>query len=118
MQFNGEKSIYIQISEYVMEKILTDLWLADQKIPSIRDLAAELEVNPNTVMRGYDLLQQQEIIYNKRGLGFFVAAQGKAHITLIKKKQFLEIDLPAFFNTIALLGISIEDINLYYQKQQ
>lgn len=118
MQFRNEKAIYIQITEFVMEKILKGAWYADQKIPSVRDLGGELEVNPNTVMRAYEILQQQGIIYNKRGLGFFVAEGAKTSITDLKKKQFMDIDLPQFFNTINLLGISMDEINLYYQKQQ
>ncbi|MBD1434130.1 GntR family transcriptional regulator [Sphingobacterium sp. DN00404] len=117
MHFNSEKAIYLQITEFVMEKILKKEWLADQKIPSVRDLGGELEVNPNTVMRAYDILQQQEIIYNKRGLGFFVATDAKPSIVALRKKQFIEVELPHFFNTIDLLGISLEEINFYYQKQ-
>jgi len=118
MQFKSEKAIYIQITEFVMEKILKAAWSADQKIPSVRDLGGELEVNPNTVMRAYDMLQQQDIIYNKRGLGFFVSEDAKKYITSLKKKQFIEIDLPQFFKTIELLDISMEEINSYYQKQK
>lgn len=118
MQFKSEKAIYIQITEFVMEKILKKEWCADQKIPSVRDLGGELEVNPNTVMRAYDMLQQQDVIYNKRGLGFFVSTDAKKSITSLKRRQFIDVDLPQFFNTIALLGISIEEINSYYQKQK
>lgn len=118
MQFKGEKAIYIQITEFVAEKILKEEWQADQKIPSVRDLGSELEVNPNTVMRAYDILQQQTIIYNKRGLGFFVSEDAKKSITALKRKQFIDVDLPQFFNTIDLLGISMEEINSYYQKQK
>lgn len=118
MQFKNEKAIYLQITDFVMEKILRGEWLADQKILSVRDLGGELEVNPNTVMRAYDILQQQDILYNKRGLGFFVSPDAKTTIMQIRKKQFIDIELPAFFETIALLGISMDDINRLHQKQQ
>lgn len=118
MQFKDAKAIYIQIADFVMEKILKDEWQADQKIPSVRDLGGELEVNPNTAMRAYDILQQQEIIYNKRGLGFFVSTDAKKTIISLKKAQFIHVDLPQFFNSIHLLGISIEEINSYYKKQK
>lgn len=118
MQFKGEKAIYIQIADFVMEKILKDEWPADQKISSVRDLGSVLEVNPNTVMRAYDILQQQDIIYNKRGLGFFVSADAKTSISSLKKKQFIDTDLPHFFNTIDLLDISMEEIISYYQKRK
>lgn len=118
MQFKGEKAIYIQIAAFVMEKILKEEWFPDQKIPSVRDLGSELEVNPNTVMRAYDMLQQQDIIYNKRGLGFFVSEDAKGSIMAIKKQQFIEVELPQFFHSLDLLGISMEEINSYYQKQK
>lgn len=118
MQFKDEKAIYIQIAEFVMEKILTGEWLPDQKIPSVRDLGGELEVNPNTVMRAYDMLQQQDIIYNKRGLGFFVGGVARDSVKNLKKRQFIEVELPQFFHNLNLLGISMEEINSYYQKQK
>lgn len=118
MQFKNEKPIYLQITDFVMEKILRSEWLADQKIPSVRDFGGELEVNPNTVMRAYDILQQQDILYNKRGLGFFVSPEAKSSIMHIRKKQFINIELPKFFDTITLLGISMDDINRLYQQKQ
>ena len=118
MLFSEEKAIYIQIAEYVMDKILKDEWISDSKILSVRDLTAELEVNPNTVMRAYDNLQQQEIIYNKRGLGFFVNLDAKSKIQTQRKSQFLEVELPSFFNSMDLLSISIEDIVKHYQTRK
>ena len=117
MHFDTEKAIYLQIADHVMEKILKEEWQAEQKILSVRDLAGELQVNPNTVMRAYDLLQQQDIIYNKRGLGFFVAAEAKQTVAGMKKKYFIDVELPQFFSTLDLLGISIEEVNTYYKKR-
>lgn len=118
MQFTEEKAIYIQIAAYMMDKIVKEEWSADSKILSVRDLASELEVNPNTAMRAFEILQQQEIIYNKRGLGFFVQADGKDKIQAQRKKQFLEVELPAIFNSMELLSISIEDLLLHYHNRK
>ncbi len=117
MRFDTEKAIYLQIADHVMEKILKEEWLAEQKILSVRDLGGELEVNPNTVMRAYDLLQQQEIIYNKRGLGFFIAKDAKKKVARMKKKHFIDVELPQFFSTLDLLDISMEEVNTYYKKR-
>jgi GntR family transcriptional regulator len=57
MNFNENQVIYLQIADFVTDKILMDQWRIEEKIPSVRDLAAELQVNPNTVMRAYELLQ-------------------------------------------------------------
>jgi DNA-binding transcriptional regulator YhcF (GntR family) len=65
MQFRESQAIYLQIADYVCEKIMLKEWKAEERIPSVRELAVQLEVNPNTVMRTYEFLQQQEIIYNQ-----------------------------------------------------
>ena len=72
MEFRGHQAIYLQIVDYVCERILLKVWKAEEKMPSIRELAIELQVNPNTVQRSYDFLQEMEVITNKRGIGIFV----------------------------------------------
>ena len=68
MEFKASPAIYLQIAEYVCENILLGTWALGDRIVSIRDLAVTMEVNPNTVQRAYDFLQQKEIISNKRGI--------------------------------------------------
>lgn len=97
-----------------MEKILLQEWLPESKIPSVRELGAEIEVNPNTVMRAYDMLQQDKIIYNKRGVGFFVSEDAVAITKHEKKKEFIDAELPTLFKTMDLLKMEIDEIiNLY-----
>lgn len=117
MQFSNEKPIYLQIGKYAMDRLLLGEWLVREKIPSVRDLAAHLEVNANTVMRAYDYLQQQQIIFNKRGIGFFAHANAKALILKARKKNFLEEELPEIFRTMYMLEITIEDITTYYNNR-
>ena len=116
MEFNDNEAIYLQIAGYVGENILRQQWPPDGKIPSVRDLAAELQVNPNTVMRTYDLLQSQEVIYNKRGLGFFVAPEAEQRVQAYRRERFLQHELPNFFNTISLLGIGFEELSQRYEQ--
>ena len=120
MQFNSSQSIYLQIADYVCERILLKEWKTEDKVPSVRDMAVQLEVNPNTVMRTYDWLQQSGIIYNQRGIGFFVAPGGLQNALALKKKEFLEKDLPVIFRNVYLLGMKWEDLKEPYQlfKQQ
>ena len=73
MKFNDNQSIFIQIADYVCEQILKKTYQVDMQIPSVRELGIKLEVNPNTVMRAYERLSSNEIIYNKRGIGYFVS---------------------------------------------
>ena len=68
MDFKETQAIYLQIVDLVCDHIVTGKWKAQERIPSVRELGVQLEVNPNTVMRAYDYLQAREIICNKRGV--------------------------------------------------
>jgi len=116
MEFRDNEAIYLQIAAYVSENILLGKCPAEQKIPSVRDLAIELEVNPNTVMRSYEFLQHQGVIYNKRGLGLFVAPDGEEKVKAYRRERFIQKDLDEFFRSIYLLGISLEDLQQRYKK--
>jgi GntR family transcriptional regulator len=116
MEFRENEAIYLQIAAYVSENILLGKWPAEHKIPSVRDLAVELQVNPNTVMRTYEFLQNQEVIYNKRGIGFFVAPAGIGRIKAYRKEKFLQQDLPDFFRNLFLLDISLEEIEKRFKQ--
>lgn len=115
MEFRENEAIYLQIAAYVSENIVLAKWAAEQKIPSVRDLAGELQVNPNTVMRACEFLQNQEIIYNKRGIGYFVTPDAIKKIKIYRKDRFLQQDLPRFFKNIYLLDISLADIQQRYE---
>lgn len=116
MQFTNDKAIYRQIVELVEEKILQQEWSLEDRIPSVRELGAAIEVNPNTVMRAYEKLQQEGIIYNKRGIGFFVATQARDSILKTKRRNFLTHEAPLFFKTAKLLSVELETlISLYKQ---
>lgn len=114
MEFRDNEAIYLQIAGLVCENILTGKWLPGEKILSVRDLAVELEVNPNTVMRSYELLQEQGIVFNKRGQGLFVAGDGLERVVAFRKESFVRQNLPEFFKNMYLLGISMKEIENQY----
>lgn len=116
MEFRDNKAIYIQIAEYVCEHILLGKWKVDEKVPSVREMAVELEVNPNTVMRTYELLQQKNIISNKRGIGFFVADDASANVKSYRKNQFMDEELPVIFRNVYLLNISFDELQTRYNS--
>jgi len=118
MEFKDNEAIYLQIAAFVCDQILMGKWPADQKIPSVRDMAVELEVNPNTVMRSYEFLQGLEIIYNKRGLGLFVATDGFVKVKAYRKESFVRQNLPELFKNMYLLDISIREISEQYTQFQ
>ncbi len=116
MEFRDNEAIYLQIAGYVGEKILRQQWPPDDKIPSVRDLAGELQVNPNTVMRTYEFLQNQEVLYNKRGIGFFVAPDAGQKVKAFRRTRFLQQELPELFKTIFLLDISLDELQHRYAQ--
>ena len=116
MQFRESQPIYLQIADFVCEKILLKEWAAGERIPSVRELAVQLEVNPNTVMRTYEFLQQESILFNQRGIGLFTAADAVAQATRYRKTQFIEKDLPGVFRNLFLLGMDPAELNPRYQQ--
>ena len=114
MEFSNNQAIYIQIAEFISDKIQSGELKDNEKIPSVRELAVELEVNPNTVMRAYEMLQQQDIVFTKRGMGFFVQVHSSDKIKSVRKQHFLKEELPEFFKKIKLLGIDFKEIETYY----
>ena len=118
MLFTESQAIYLQIAKIIEEKILRKEWGTGERIPSVRDLAVAMEVNPNTVVRTYEILQQKEMIYNKRGIGYFVSENACSLIQNEWKTNFKEQELPVFFKTISLLDFYMNEINLLYQQYQ
>ena len=112
MEFRKQKSIYQQIADRLMDQLLAGTPPADERMPSVRDVAVSLGVNPNTVMRSFDYLQQEGIIYNRRGVGYFASPDAKEKILAIQRRDFLEEDLPVIKQKIRLLGISIDELTL------
>ncbi len=116
MEFNSTKSIYVQIADYMCESIMMGKWKVNEKIISIRELAVELEVNPNTAMRAFDHLQTRGIIYNKRGIGYFVAEDAVSKVKSLLKDEFISDSLPSFFKSIFQLGISFDELSQMYNE--
>ncbi len=114
MQFDKDKPIYAQIVDRIIENILQTKWKSEERIPSVRELAVSLEVNPNTVVRSYNYLQDQEVIYNQRGIGYFVSSDGRERAKQIKRSEFVEKELPYFFKTMHLLEMTMDEIDEKY----
>jgi DNA-binding transcriptional regulator YhcF (GntR family) len=105
MDFNEHKPIYLQISDTISDKILSGEWIPGERIPSVRELGSTLGVNPNTIMRTYDYLQNIEIIFNKRGVGYFTADDARDKIVDLQRREFLNEELPLIQKKMSLLGI-------------
>ena len=110
MDFKKQKPIYQQIADTLCERIVGGELQVDERMPSVRDVAIQLGVNPNTVMRTFDYLQQTEIIYNKRGVGYFVSADANDKIMVLHRKEFVDEELPAFVQKMNMLGLTFGEL--------
>lgn len=116
MEFIEKQPIYMQIADHFCENILLDKWKANERIPSVRDIAVAMEVNPNTAMRAFIYLQDRGIIYNKRGIGYFVSEDGYRKALNLKREEFIEKEIPGFFRTMKLLNFTCREIEEIYEK--
>ena len=114
MKFKESKPIYLQIADRICDEILQGKYKEEERIPSVREYAATVEVNANTVVRSFDYLQGQDIIYNKRGLGYFVNTGARERILELRKEVFLRDELPEFFRQIKTLDIPLKDVEKMY----
>lgn len=108
MDFHSDKSIFLQIADTICDSILSGQLKGDDRIPSVREYGAEIGVNPNTMMRSYEKLTADGVIYNKRGIGYFVAPDARERILQVQRREFLEKDVPAIKQRMKLLGLNSE----------
>jgi DNA-binding transcriptional regulator YhcF (GntR family) len=116
MEFGDSNAIYLQIADQLSENILLKRWNPGDRIPSVRELAVSIEVNPNTVMRTFNYLQEKGIIYNKRGIGYFVSDDGFEKTTALRKENFIIQELPRLFRELRLLNLTMEDLSNFYDR--
>lgn len=114
MEFSETKGIYQQIADQIRERILQGEWQAGERIPSIRELAIDLGVNPNTVTKSYQALMDREIIENQRGRGYFVSTSATGTILEELRTEFVRDELPRLFRAMRILDIGIEELANYF----
>ncbi len=105
MNWSDHKAIYLQIVDVMMDEILGGEVQAGQRALSVREKAAQIQVNPNTVVRSYGILEEAGVIQNKRGQGYFYAADTVDRAKAYRKEAFSNEMLPAVFRTMELLQI-------------
>ena len=108
MNFSDDKPIWRQIYELIAMRVLSTEWAEGSRIVSVRELASEVGVNPNTVMRSYENLERDGIIFNRRGIGFFVSEGAVEHIRSLERQKFMDEELPKLQERLSLLGLTLE----------
>lgn len=116
MDFKSNKAIYLQIAESICDGILAGKWPEDGKLPSVREFAADVEVNVNTVARSFEWLQNQSVVVTRRGLGNFVNVGAKEIVEEIRRREFFEEQVPEFFRTMRTLGITPDELMSRWQE--
>ena len=118
MNFNETKPIYLQIVDYLLEQIINNRFKPGDRVPSVRSLATDAQVTPNTINRAYQILFDKGIIYQKRGLGYFLDEQAPHKAKEIKKQQFISEILPLVFKEMQILNISFEELEKLFKQYQ
>lgn len=116
MNFKDNKAIFLQIADRICDDILLGNFIEESRIPSVREYAALVEVNANTVMRSFDYLQSKDVIYNKRGIVYFVSPGARSLIQSLRKALFLNEEADYFFKQLYTLAISKEELLKMYQE--
>lgn len=116
--FNDNKAIYLQMADRLCDDILAGRYRADERIPSVREYAVSLEVNTNTAVKAYEELSREGVIYNKRGLGYFVSQEAKTRIRRQRRNDFFKNLLPEVFRQMRLLGIDINELEEEWEVQK
>ena len=116
MEFSQPKGIYLQVADQMRARILAGEWHEGERIPSVRELAVGVGVNPNTVTKSYQALLDREIIENQRGLGYFVAAGAKQRILNRIREEFVRDELPRIVRTMRVLGMSLAELEPHFAR--
>ena len=109
MQFNNDKPIYLQLADRLSDDIVDGKYNDDDRVPSVREFGMCFEVNTNTAMKAYDMLSRDTVIYNRRGLGYFVTQGAREKIMESRRNEFMTSVLPDVFRQMRMLGIGIEE---------
>lgn len=116
MILSRDKAIYLQMADRLCDEILLGKYVDNGRIPSVREYSVTFQVNTNTAVKAYEQLACDGIIYNKRGLGYFVTPGAAKKIKASQKKEFLTHTLPEVFRQMQLLDISINDLTKAYEE--
>ena len=103
---NTDRAIYLQIADDIADRIAAGEFGPGQRVPSVREYAATVMVNVNTVVRSYEQLAAQGIIFNRRGMGYFVADDAPQRIAAERRSTFLDVELQQAFQRLKALDFT------------
>ena len=109
-QWNETQPIFLQIRQQLVEMILNGSILAGEAMPSVRQIAMDLSVNPLTVTKAYQSLVDLEVVIKKRGLGMFVEKDARAKLLSHERSKFLTEEWPRIRAQIETLELDQKDL--------
>lgn len=118
MQFDNTQPIWAQIYELLLTHIADGEWSEEERVASVRELGATLAVNPNTVMRAYERATDEQLIYNRRGIGYFVSVGARERAATLLRQRFEREQLPSIFRSMQRVGITAEEFVSLYKNYQ
>lgn len=110
------RPIYIRLADQICDRILLNEYRPLERIPSVREYAVTQQVNPATAARAFEILERQGVIFNKRGLGFFVAENAMDIIRKIRLETLLGEESELFFSRLAVLEVSPDQLKEMYSS--
>ncbi|MDE6099387.1 MAG: GntR family transcriptional regulator [Muribaculaceae bacterium] len=116
MALTDKAPIYIQIAESLADDIMAGRYPAESRMPSVREHAADCQVNANTILKAFELLERNGIIFNRRGLGYFVSADAVTLIREQRRRDFYSSELNYFFGRLRQLEVTPDDLADEYRK--
>ena len=87
---SGDRPIFLQIADQIEDAVFTGVFPEGQQVPSTTEISAQWQINPHTVLKGMNLLVEQEILFKKRGLGMFVKEGACARIRAKRQQGFFD----------------------------
>jgi len=109
-EWNDSQPIYRQLRDRVIAMILDGVLKEGDPLPSVRNVAAEYLVNPLTVLKGYQLLVDEQLVEKRRGLGMFINTGARKLLLQGERQKFLAEQWPAIHATIQRLGLTPEEL--------
>jgi GntR family transcriptional regulator len=113
---NLDTPIFMQIAQQLEDSIFTGIFQEETKIPSTNEISALLDINPHTVLKGMNILVQDEIIYKKRGLGMYVKEGAVTRIMKKRQEQFYDQYVSVLLDEATKLQMTKEEVIALIEK--
>ncbi len=110
MEFEADKPIFRQVADYCVAQISSGAWVEGGRLPSTKELAVSLAVNNRTVMKAYDMLSEAEVIFQRRGMGYYVADNAGEKLRDFFRREFVTSTLPNLRKEMTRASITPEEL--------